>query len=166
MNYCPVCGKSLWERDVSGRRRLCCPECDFVYWRNPVAAAGALVGFGEGVLLARRKYEPRAGEWSIPGGYVECGETVEEAAVREMLEETGLDIRLEGLLGVYSDRGPAVRVIYRAAIAGGSLCPGDDITEARFFDVGTLPEKVAFATDRMALDDWLKAKGAGGLPIL
>jgi len=143
-------------REIAGRMRQCCPDCDFVYWQNPVAAAGVVVCQKGEVLLTRRKYDPRAGTWSIPGGYVEYGETVEETAIRELKEETGLEIHLKGILGVYSDRGPVVRVIYTASAAGGVLAPNDDISEALFFDPLHLPEELAFETDHMALRDWLQ----------
>ncbi len=91
-----------------------------------------------GVVLVRRKNEPFRGEWAIPGGFVEYGETVEEAAAREALEETGIVVRLERLLGVYSapdrdPRGHTVSVCFLARKAGGRMRAASDAAEVSLF---------------------------------
>src|SRR5687767_9958550 len=97
--YCLRCGSRMIPREDHGRRRPTCPDCGFIFYRNPAPAAGVLLPGPEGVLLVRRKYEPAAGAWCLPAGFMEYGESPEHCAVRELLEETGLRVRLTGLFG-------------------------------------------------------------------
>lgn len=92
-----------------------------------------------GIVLIRRRNEPFKGQWCLPGGFVDVGESVEAAAVREMKEETGLDVKLERLVGVYSDperdpRGHSVTVAFLASKAGGELRADDDAEDAKTLD--------------------------------
>ena len=114
-------------------------------------------GGGPGVVLIRRKNPPYG--WAIPGGFVDVGETVEKAAVREAFEETCLRIRSLKLLGIYSDprrdpRGHTVSAVY-SATARGKPRGADDATEARVFPVGKLPRPLAFDHAKI-LRDWLR----------
>ena len=103
---------------------------------SPRLAADILISYPDGdIVLIKRGVEPFRGFWALPGGGVEVGETVEEAARREAKEETGLDIRLTGLAGVYSDpgrdpRGHCVSIVYRAEVTGGALGADTDAAEA------------------------------------
>jgi 8-oxo-dGTP diphosphatase len=100
--YCPRCGTLLERRHVDDRERDVCPACGFIFYRNPVPAVGVLVALDGKVVLVRRRYEPRAGCWALPAGFMELGESAEDAAIRECHEETGLLVRVDHLLGVYS----------------------------------------------------------------
>ena len=91
-----------------------------------------------GVVLIRRGHPPFAGAWALPGGFVEFGERCEDACVREVLEETGLEVEIVALIGVFSapdrdPRGHTVSVVYRCRLVGGQLAAGDDAAEARWF---------------------------------
>ncbi|AHY47450.1 ADP-ribose pyrophosphatase [Rubrobacter radiotolerans] len=115
---------------------------------TPKLTADVVLPLEGGVVLIRRKNEPFKGQWALPGGFVDVGETVEEAAVREMREETGLDVQLERLVGVYSDpdrdpRGHNVSVVFLAKKVGGSLKGSDDAEEAAALD----PESVELGFD-------------------
>jgi len=153
--YCPRCATALEPRDEHGTLRPTCPSCGFIWYRNPVPAAGILMVEEGRVLLVRRKFEPRAGDWCLPAGFMEAGETPEQTAVRELREETGLGASLTGLFGVYAGfddpRVRAVLILYRAERDGGTLVPGDDATEAEWFPLDALPPAIAFAAHRQAL---------------
>jgi 8-oxo-dGTP diphosphatase len=153
--HCPRCATALVLTDDHGVTRATCPACGFIHYRNPVPAAGVLLSRGEEVLLVRRKYDPRAGAWCLPAGFMEYGETPERCAVRELREETGIEARLTGLFGVFAGlddpRARAVLVLYTAERVGGRLKAGDDAIEARYFPLGRLPRELAFAAHRRAL---------------
>jgi len=121
---------------------------------------------GDRVVLVRRKYPPPG--WAIPGGFVEAGETVETAAVREALEETGLRVTLTALLGVYSDpardpRHHTISIVYIGR-AEGAPQGGDDAAEARLFGEGDLPSPLAFDHAKI-LSDYFRYKKSGEKPL-
>jgi 8-oxo-dGTP diphosphatase len=153
--FCPRCATRLVRRDDHGSLRPTCPACGFIHYRNPVPAAGVVLVREASVLLVRRAFEPRAGAWCLPAGFMEYGESPEHCAVRELREETGIIARLVGLHGVYAGfddpRVRAVLVLYVAERRGGRLKPGDDATDARFFPLTRLPKRIAFASHRRAL---------------
>ncbi|MBQ6218321.1 MAG: NUDIX hydrolase [Methanosphaera sp.] len=107
-------------------------------YRNPALTVDTIIINDESIVLIKRLNNPYKNHWAIPGGFVEYGEKVETAAVREAKEETGLDIELTKLVGVYSDpnrdpRGHTVTVAYTAKIIGGTLKSDSDAKDARFF---------------------------------
>jgi 8-oxo-dGTP diphosphatase len=158
MDYCPRCGQALEEREAFGRLRPVCPSCGHVVFRGPKVAAGALVAQAGSILLNQRDIDPGIGKWGLPAGFVDLGERVEDAAIREVKEETGLDICLEDLLGVYSDveRGVAL-VVYCASVCGGELIVGHETRAVGFFAPDALPE-LAFAQNSAIIEDWLRRK--------
>jgi len=145
-------------RDDHGRRRPTCLSCGHVAYRNPVPAAGVILPGPRGVLMVRRKFDPRAGAWCLPAGFMEYGESPERCAVRELFEETGLRARVTGLFGVYAGfddpRVRAVLILYTAERRGGRLRAGDDALEAAYFALHRLPPAIAFAAHRQALEDY------------
>jgi ADP-ribose pyrophosphatase YjhB (NUDIX family) len=145
---------------IDERERLVCQECGFIFYINPKVAAGALIEVEGRVVLVRRGIEPRAGCWALPSGFTEYGETIEETAIRECREETGLKIELDNLLGVYSVNsdfyGHLVLVLYSAHVVGGELIAGDDASEAGLFAPAELPTDMAFQAHCQALRDWTK----------
>ena len=153
--YCPKCAGSLQPRFTEGRERQVCAQCGFIFYQNPVPAVAVILQRRQEIVLVQRKFEPRAGDWSLPAGFVEWGESAEETAVREAKEETNLDIAVRGLYGVYAAREywdyQILLVVYRAEILGGELRAGDDAVEARFFAFAQLPPNVAFRLHRNIL---------------
>src|SRR4051812_5356626 len=143
------------------RERPTCPACGFIHYLDPKVAVAVILGNEDGVLLGKRIVDPGAGGWSFPAGYVNRGEVLEEAAVREVLEELALQVRLTGLVGVYSARGEAVvLIVYGGKIEAGEPTPdGHEVSEVRRFPVNRLPDDLAFPRDRRVLADW-KAKSA------
>ncbi len=158
--FCPRCGAPLVSRIDQGKRRPTCLRCGFIAYRNPVPAAGVLLPGQGGVLLVRRKYEPAAGAWCLPAGFMEYGESPERCAVRELREETGIRARLTGLFGVYAGfddpRVRAVLILYTAERVGGRLRAGDDALAARYYRLDRLPRRIAFAAHRRALEEFRK----------
>ncbi|MBU0704728.1 MAG: NUDIX domain-containing protein, partial [Chloroflexi bacterium] len=100
--FCPRCGAEMGEAEVAGRVRQVCPACGFVLYHNPVPGVGVLVEVKEGIVLVRRGQPPFVGWWALPAGYIEADESAEQAALRECKEETGLEVELVELFGVYS----------------------------------------------------------------
>lgn len=112
--------------------------------RNPALTVDAVVVKDKKILLIKRKREPYQGHYALPGGFVEYGETVEAAMRREVLEETGLVVKIKSLVGVYSDpdrdpRGHVVSVVFAADIIGGALAAASDATDALLCDIADLP---------------------------
>lgn len=128
--------------------RPVCSQCGRIVYYDPKVATAMILVRDDRVLLVRRGTEPGLGLWSLPGGYVDRGEVVEEAAVREVWEETGLRTKTADLVGVFSESGsPVVLVVYAGEILGGELTARDEVLEVEFFAVETLPP-LAFERDR------------------
>ena len=163
--YCFVCGAPLEARYQEDRDRPTCPVCGFIHYLDPKVAVAVILGDEDGVLLGRRCIDPGSGLWSFPAGYVNRGEVLEEAAVREVFEELGLVVRLTGLVGVYSQRGESVvLIVYAGEIEHGEPRPdGREVSEVRRFPLDALPRDLAFRHDRRVLADWKQAVQAGRL---
>jgi len=156
VNYCPNCATPVIWRAEAGRERPVCPSCNFVYYEDPKLVAVAVIAIDGKLVLGRRSINPRIGYWSFPSGYVNRGEPVEVAAVREVVEETHLVVEVEHLLGLYSRRDdPIVLAVYVAKAVGGELEIGDEVSEVGLFDPVDLPE-LAFPNDVHILNDWLR----------
>jgi ADP-ribose pyrophosphatase YjhB (NUDIX family) len=152
--YCPRCAALLELREVQGTARPACPRCGRIVYHDPKVTAVAVVETGGKVLMVRRALEPGLGLWSLPGGYVDRGEMVEAAAAREVLEETGLEVEVTGLVGVFSQAGqPVILVSYDSRILGGSTRAGPEVLDLGFFPLDDLPP-LAFPRDRQVLDAW------------
>ncbi len=156
--FCPRCGGELKYRRLKAGEpeRLVCQKCAFIFYLDPKVVAGTIFSIEDRVVLLRRGMEPAIGKWVFPGGYVDRGESVEEAAIRETREECNLSVRLSSLLGVYSYSGsPNVVVVYTAEVVSGELKAGDESVEARTFDAREIPwEELAFRSTRDALQDY------------
>jgi ADP-ribose pyrophosphatase YjhB (NUDIX family) len=163
--YCLQCGTPLELRLQEDRQRPTCPACGFIHYLDPKVAVAVVLGDADGVLLGRRRIEPGAGRWSFPAGYVNRGEVLEEAAVREVQEELGLQVRLTGLVGAYSERGaPVVLIVYAGMVVSGEPRPdGHEVSEVRRFALDALPDDLAFPHDRRVLADWKRAVQTGSL---
>jgi 8-oxo-dGTP diphosphatase len=162
--FCPRCGGGLTPRCVKAGDpdRLCCERCEFVFYLDPKLAAGVVVETEGGVILLRRAIEPAYGAWVFPGGFVDRGEHPEEAAVREAREEAGIEIRTDGMLGIYSypQGSPVVLVVYHGTLLGGKPQALDESLEVGLFPPHALPwPELAFATTRLALADYLRRAG-------
>ncbi|MBM3944502.1 MAG: NUDIX hydrolase [SAR202 cluster bacterium] len=140
---------------LEGKPRPHCAACGHVVFLDPKLAAVVLIGEERRILMVRRGVEPAMGRWAFPSGYVDRGETVEDAAVREVEEETGLRVTLNRLVGLYSSAGShVVLAAYDARITGGDLRAGDDSQEVDWFALNGLPP-LPFPHDGRILGDWL-----------
>lgn len=150
--FCLWCGAPLQVRTIYGVPRHACSVCAFVHFRPPAAAACAVVARGREILLIQRSIQPCLGSWALPGGFQDYGEEPEQAAVREVAEETGLVVSIRRLLAVfYATDDPRKRVnvvAYLAAPMSGELRAADDAAQACFFDLDALPDDIAFANNR------------------
>ncbi len=168
-SYCPWCASPLVGRLSDGHERLVCPNCDFIWYRNPIPAAGAILFRDNSILLTKRKYPPREGDWCFPAGFMEYSESPAECCVRELKEETGLDIKISGLFHAYAGhddpRSNAVLILYLADISGGELRPGDDAIETVFFELDRIPPNIAFQAHRDAIRDFKRYIKTGQLPV-
>lgn len=159
--YCPKCGGQLDKKIVKATepKRLVCQACSFIFYQDPKVVAGTLFTLNGGIVLLQRGVEPALGKWVFPGGYVDRGESVQDAAVRETKEESQLDVRLGPLLNVYSyPRSPNVIVVYTAQVIGGSLAAADESTDAQVFAPAELPwHELGFDSTKDALNDYIRA---------
>ena len=138
-----------------------CPECSRVIFYDPKVAVICIVPRNGKVLMIRRSTDLGYGLWGLPGGYVDRGEVVEVAAAREVWEETGLEVAVGGLLGLFSESGnPVIVAAYIGRETGGTLAAGPEALEVEFFDVDNLPE-LAFPRDREVLVRWVGDTGIG-----
>ena len=152
--YCSGCATALELKSIEGNDRPVCPSCDRIIYYDPKVTAVTVVESDGKILLVRRGIEPGIGLWSLPGGYVDRGEVVEAAAQREVLEETGLVVKVSRLVGVFSEAGhPVILVTYDSRIEGGVAQPGSEVMEIDFFSLDELPE-LAFPRDTQVLEAW------------
>ena len=150
--------------DGEDRERLTCADCGYIAYENPKIVTGSVVSVDGRILLCRRAIEPRRGFWTIPAGYMELGETVEEAARREALEEACAEIALEGVLALYSiARIGQVQVLFRASLATPGFAAGPESLEVQLFGWEEIPwADLAFPSVHWVLKAWREA-GPGPL---
>lgn len=159
-NFCPVCAKSLVWQTWFGSTHQVCPDssCGYVVFHDPKLVSVVLVEHEGKILLGKRNIEPGKGLWTFLGGYIDRGERVEDAARREVKEETNLEVELIRLLGVYSQvDNPIVLIAYAAKVKGSleDMRPQESETsELAFVRPSEMPE-LAFHFDRQILNDWL-----------
>ena len=158
--FCPRCGGDLASRvlKVNEPNRLVCQDCSFIFYQDPKVVAGTVFTLEGGIVLLKRGVEPALGKWVFPGGYVDRGESVQDAAVRETKEESQLDVKLGPLLNVYSySRSPNVIVVYTADVIGGALTAADESVEAGIFAPREVPwQELAFDSTKDALNEYIR----------
>jgi 8-oxo-dGTP diphosphatase len=162
VRFCPLCGATLSPEPVppDHREQQVCSRCRFVFYLNPKVVGATLPEQDGAVLLSRRSINPGRGLWTFPGGFVDFGESVPDAAVRETLEETGLKVDLAGLHNVYSYPGAPVIVVYRARVLGGTLTTCDENDALEWVTPDAIPwDALAFRSTREALGEWVAARG-------
>jgi ADP-ribose pyrophosphatase YjhB (NUDIX family) len=155
MRFCSACGNPVTRQQPLGddRLRAVCRACGTVHYVNPKIVVGSVCTSDDRLLLCRRAIAPREGYWTIPAGYMETGETAEEGAVREALEEANAHIEIQGLMAVYSvKRIDQVQLIYRARLVDPNVAAGPESAEVRLLRWHEIPwNDLAFPTVRWAL---------------
>ena len=160
LNYCSRCGSPLQLGPIEGedRDRLACANCGHIAYVNPrlVVTTFPITDAGE-IVLIRRGIEPGKGSWAQPGGFLEVDETVNQAAIRETFEETGLIVEPGEIVGLYTRlEASVVTIAFEARIVGGTPAPTVEATEVRAYAPEDIPwPTIAFTTTRWALFDWL-----------
>ena len=158
--FCPRCAARLEQVLIKPGEplRLVCGSCRFVFYQDPKVAACTIFMVDGGIVLLKRGIEPQFGKWVFPGGFVDRGESVSAAAIRETLEEANVKVSLISILDVYSFPGnDVVVIVYSADVVGGSLETGDESLEVRAFSPEDVPwGELAFESTRAALRDYLR----------
>ena len=167
MRFCPRCGTKVELRRPEGddRERHVCPACAAVHYVNPKIVVGSVCTHGERLLLCRRAIPPREGYWTIPAGYMELGETVEEGTRREAWEEARARIELIDLLAIYSVRRiNQVQLLYRARLLEpDAVAAGPESLEVRLVSWSGIPwDELAFPTVRWVLERARDVRGDAG----
>jgi ADP-ribose pyrophosphatase YjhB (NUDIX family) len=167
--YCPVCGTELVLREKGGKQRPTCPNCGFVKFRNPLPGVVVLIEQEGTVLLGKRRGGFGAGKWGLPQGYVEFDEDFLTAAIREVREETGLDVEIRSIINVVSNllspRLHTLAIVLAAGVVGGELRAGDDLETLAWVPLaGPLPE-MAFEADERIIERYQKTELQWGLPV-
>lgn len=149
--YCPLCGTQFEHKQIVQKTRPYCPACGFILYRNPFPTVSVLVFDNNKVLLGKRLGEPGKTKWALPSGYIEFEEDFLSTAIREVKEETGLEIEIISILNVQSAFLPPayhfLSIFLLAQEIGGSLNPGDDVEDVRWFSVAEPLPEMAFEPD-------------------
>lgn len=149
--YCPHCATPV---AAGAEGRPTCDACGYTWYADPKVAVGVLAERHGRLLLVRRNHDPRLGAWAFPSGFVDAGEVLEAAAVREAREEANVEVRLDGLLGAYSTAGdPVVFIAYAGTIVRGEPAAGPEASEVGLFDPAGLPD-LAFEHDTEIVERW------------
>ncbi len=146
VNFCLRCGNKMeLHADKEGKIRPQCVKCDWTFYKNPIpASACVILNDKNEFVIIKRKFEPNAGGWALPSGYVEINQTPAECAIDEMKEETGLDGEVIVQLGYDTEFSPIYEKVisfgFLMKITGGELQAGDDAAEARYVGFDELPD--------------------------
>jgi 8-oxo-dGTP diphosphatase len=159
--YCYHCGQLTTTRQVEGRTRSYCENCKVLLYENPIPSVAIVaVNHANQILLVRRSVEPGIGKWCLPGGFIEIGETPEQAIMRELKEEVGISLTKPSFLGVGSHLngyyGDVIIIGFSAYVVDQvEIIPGDDVSEAAFFELDKRPGLI-FRVHEDFISTWLK----------
>ncbi|MFK8329173.1 NUDIX hydrolase [Pseudomonas sp. BJa5] len=169
MKFCSACGKPVVQRIPEGdtRLRYACDHCHTIHYQNPNIVAGVLPTWGSQVLLCRRAIEPRRGYWTLPAGFMENGETLEQAARRETVEEACARVGQMSLYQLFDlPHINQVHVFFRAELADLDFAVGVESLEVRLFDESEIPwDELAFRTISRTLECYYRDRIEQQYPI-
>ena len=165
MKFCPQCGSaiSIVVPEGDNRERHVCSACDAIHYQNPRIIAGCIPVWEDKVLLCKRAINPRKGYWTLPAGFMELGETTEQAAIRETLEEAEADVQTDELYAVFNlPHINQVYMMYRSVLLKPEFSSGIESLDVRLFSEHEIPwDELAFETMRMSLEYFFKDRQAG-----
>jgi 8-oxo-dGTP diphosphatase len=159
VNFCQVCGHAMIDRWAHGKMRRICPACGFVHFDDPKVAVVAFIERDNRVLLVRRAMNPERGKWALPAGYVDYGEDPREAVIREVREETGLEVEITRLVSVEGGPGAvgaSIVIVYAASVVNGAARPQDDAEAVLWLSASDSLPELAFESTRTMLSVWLE----------
>jgi ADP-ribose pyrophosphatase YjhB (NUDIX family) len=169
MNFCSQCGNPLSQQIPAGdnRLRFVCPQCQTIHYQNPRIIAGCLPIWGEQVLLCRRAIEPRRGYWTLPAGFMENGETLEQAAARETLEEACARVQGLSLYTLFDlPHINQVYMLFRAELVDLNFAAGAESLEVQLFSEQDIPwSELAFPTIGRTLECYFADRGQQLFPV-
>ena len=147
LEYCSHCGSKNQYGFIDGNNRYHCVSCNTIHYENPKPTATIICVKNDELLLAKRAFDPGKGEWGLPGGFMELNETLNEAAMRELKEETNLDGKVKNILSTCSHYGSIFGDILLIGVEMvvtdfSNMRAGDDAEELQFFNFNNLPEIV------------------------
>jgi len=155
MNYCSVCGKPVSKKIPPGDNllRFVCESCQTIHYHNPKIVAGCIPEWGDQILLCRRAIEPKAGLWTFPAGFMEIGESTEQAARRETEEEAHAQVELTSLYAVLSlPHIGQVYMVFRGRLIIPEFSAGEESLDVRLFKRDAIPwDAIAFPVVKDAL---------------
>lgn len=165
IKHCKACGSPVLYQTPAddNRERATCTVCATVHYENPLNVVGTLPVWNDKVLLCRRNIEPRHGFWTLPAGFMELGETTEQGAIRETVEEAGARVELQGLYTLLNVvRVGQLHLFYRARLLDTDFAPGPETIEAQLFSEAEIPwDELAFRTVRETLKHYFEDRRQG-----
>ena len=169
INFCCYCGADVERKIPQGETllRAVCPACQTIHYQNPKIVAGCLPEWEKKILLCRRAIEPRLGLWTFPAGFMELGESTEEAAARETLEEARATVEIHSLYAVFSlPHVSQVYIIYRARLQTLEFAPGEESLEVQLMSVNDIPwDNLAFPVIRETLSRYVNDARSTQFPV-
>lgn len=170
MKFCSACGAAVELRIPldDSRPRHVCTQCDTIHYENPKLVVGSIPVWEDKILLCKRAIEPRHGKWTLPGGFMENGESTGDAAIRETLEEANARITLDGLYSMHSlPYINQVHLFFRAQLLDLDFSPGIESLEVKLFSEADIPwDELAFRPVRYSLQHYFAERRSGSFTLL
>ncbi|MDO9559598.1 MAG: NUDIX hydrolase [Syntrophales bacterium] len=159
--FCHFCGGPVSLKIEDGIQRDFCPVCNLFFYMNPLPVVSTIVALDRRILLVKRGNRPYKGQWCLPSGFAETGESIQDAALRELAEEAGIDGRILSLVDVHSFKsrfyGDLIFITFEVEQTGGHLQSGSDTVKARYFHINEIP-RLAFPSNRRAMQYYVAGK--------
>ncbi len=169
MNFCPQCGAPVTSKipEADDRLRFVCNSCATIHYQNPIMVVGTIPETGDRILLCRRAIEPAMDKWTLPAGYLENGETLQQGAARETLEEAGYqidDLMPYAITNIV--RINQVYIMFRCALAERTGAPGSESLEVKLFRPDEIPwQEIAFRSIHDVLRLYCADREKGSFPV-